>query len=250
MNNTNHFWIETEKSDFLKSLGLLARMPKLPRAQRAKMKFIISLEETEMVLSIGMSTVRVPASGLWPTPAVIHYSMLKVVLDIVESAQKGNPITLEALDNHIRIGKAKVPCSFQDPEINLRGIENAEKEIQGVSGEYAPIPKEPSRKLDHVLFLGQLGELYPSCKMVPPEELTLVVIPDIPNLLLRVMSRSVEFRIISDIQVNPVLWYGQSHLWKKFSYPQIKELGIKNLIRYASDAVEKSGVTGNTEYSS
>ena len=213
----------------------MARTSKLPKKKRAVQKLIISLDKKHMLLSNGISSYKVAASGRWPTPAVIHYSMLDIVASLVESENDENPVRLEALENHVQIGPAKIPCSFQNPEINIRGIERAESEEQRSDTNNQPdLDRKAGGGLANLIFLGELKELYPSLTLLPSERLKLVVIPEIPNLLIYVKVKFVEFRVVQDGPVDLDSWKECSQPWKKCTFPQVNELGLEQLIHYAA----------------
>lgn len=233
--------IEVEKSAFLDGLVALARMPKLPKKKKALLLLILSLDGDELVLSTGIYSVRLTARGMWPTPAVLHYSMFGILTSLAESTNEKEPVVIEALEHHLHIGAAKVPCSYHDPKTNVRGVVDAERELQRVSEFYVPESDSHSIKdYGKVMVLSQLRDLYPTFEILPSERLTVVVIPELPRVLLRLTSRMVEFRFVNDPDIDTNLWFEQSTLWKALAYRTVEELRLSNLLLYAADASNKN----------
>jgi len=240
MNEERHCWMTIEKSEFVEGLAAIGGVLKVPKKERNMMKIILALDGDTLVLSTGVFDIHIPASGEWPTPAVFHHRALDALNALVQAAKSDDLITLEGLGDHVAINNAKVSCHFQNPEINVRGAEKAERRLQRVDEINKIRNPELTELTDCSFVLAQIRKLYPNCTLIPPEHLTLVVFPDLPKVLVRIESSYIQFRIINNPEAPSAEWYKDSTVWKMLGYSTIQELGMASLLTQAAQAARRS----------
>jgi hypothetical protein len=234
MSDNAHSWMEVRQRDLVRTLRKLARMPKPPKKAR---KLILGLEDGECYASSGLVAIRTDATGQWPVPAVLHFQSLDVLISLVAAAPEEAPIRLEGVGEYLCLGKAKLPCSFQNPAINLQFIDHAEREKQRTNEEKA-VWGEISRSTDLNVtwFLSELRKSHPDCRLMTPAERTLVWMPAVPRLLLDLTPYHVTFRVRTKSGDDPDSWYTSSRAWKKFTYPMLRESGVPAVLDWAAKA--------------
>lgn len=240
MNEKPHSWLAIERLALTAALKELARLPKPPKKVR---KLILLFEQGELIMGTGVATVRVSASGKWQVPAVLPYQVIDVLASLVRSADPDELFRIEGVGESLHIGPARIPCSFQNPQINVLAVETAERKRQRV--DEIPPQVHPARDpdLERALVLTQLQELYPDSRTVAPYEHVLVTIPELPNVLIRLTSGAVEFRLVDDPGLAIDLRFRHSRVWKKLAYGVVRALGFPALM--ASFAQVAAAATTN-----
>ena len=207
---------------------------------------MLSFDKDELEISNGSISLRVPASGVWPSPAVFPYHIIEVLISLANTADEEKPLVLEGIGDHLKMGGAKLSCSFQNPVEIVRDVEKAEIRMQ--QEETNPSKKvSPSQGGGRSQFLAELRKAHPTCTLIPPAHITVVALPDLPNLILRLAPSIVEFRIVQDPDADADHWFEHSKVWKTFNYGEIVELGLANLLRYAAHATAQAMNQKNSE---
>ena len=112
MDSEEHSWIEVRRLDFLEELRQLAKF-RIPKKQ--KQKLVLVLDGDEMVLTVGVYSSRVAASGQWFTPAVFPYQILDAFIGLVEVSGPEETVRLKRWGNCVLLGSAKL---FEvDPDV-------------------------------------------------------------------------------------------------------------------------------------
>ena len=255
MKKKRHSHIEVERDALLDSLRVLAAAPLVPgrmsprkKQLLAQLELVLYREKRKLVVSLGNFSTRIKAKGSWKTAAVLPYSILEVLTSLVESAEPGKPLTLEGVGEQLLIGKAKLPCTFENQERNAADVDRSEREFQRVSEDNTTIRGAGTTNGGAPMsVLDDLKKLRPTCFSIPPAQLFLVAFPELPNLLLRFNSHFVEFRIIHKPSAKIDEWFEYSTVWKRVSYPAIRELGIDGLFAYATEIAASHAVEHTQE---
>lgn len=249
MEHERHSWIEVEKRSLLRALRKLARLPKLPIKQRPLQKFILRLDDGRLVLGTGLHEIAVTASGVWDIPAVFPFHVLGVMVSLVDSADPERPVLMEGVGDYFQIGATRFTCSFQNPKINIRGVENAERARQiGSDGGDVSAVKEPYGELEKAKLLAQMKELHPKCFLGPSVDHTLVIFPDLPHLIVRLGVLWVEFRMVTGSDNNEKDWLINSRVLKRMPYTMVFKQGVGSVLAWMEHtAIQRTSSNGPTE---
>jgi len=158
------------------------------------------------------------------------------------SGHRGKTLRLSGTGERIILGSAKLSCSFQNPEINMRRAETAERIAQRVSeGAGRSARPRAISDLQRCTVLGRIKELFPSTVLLFSRQRTLLHIPDFPSLLIRLRLYFAEFRVIKDPESRSDTWYRDSVIWKKMPHEVLAAQDLDTFIRYAGHAVMARG---------